>query len=70
MALRVICADDLGKRAVRDGLRKVCLVNVTETTLKRLSFTDSTLEMHRNYAAGLTGAFSDNEIRALLEAKL
>jgi hypothetical protein len=70
MALRVICMDDLGKQAVRDKLQKVRLVNVADSADKRLAFDGGTLEMRCNYAAGLSGAFSDSEIRALLEAKL
>src|SRR6476646_9573920 len=30
MALRVICQDDLGKQAVRDGLKKIKLKNVKD----------------------------------------
>src|SRR6188472_4191304 len=45
MALRSICLDDLGKQAVRDGLKKVRLVNVKDSTQKRLAFDGGTLEM-------------------------
>ena len=30
MALRVICLDEMGKEAVRDGLRLIRLVNVKD----------------------------------------
>src|SRR5215813_574848 len=62
MALRVICSDDLGKEAVRDTLKTVRLRNVKSTGDKSLSFDGGTLEMACAYAAGLDGAFSDNEI--------
>jgi hypothetical protein len=68
MALRMICQDELGKSAVRDGLKKIRLVNVkTDGTV---TFKDGTLEIHCNYAAGGGGIISDNEIRRVLEAGL
>ena len=70
MALRVICADDLGKEAVRDTLKSVRLRNVKDVADKSLEFGDGTLTMTCAYAAGLDGAFSDNEIRELLLAHL
>jgi hypothetical protein len=70
MALRVICADDLGKEAVRDTLKRVRLKNVKETADKSIKFEANTLEMTCAYASGLDGAFSDNEIRELLLANL
>jgi hypothetical protein len=70
MALRVICADDLGKEAVRDTLKSVRLTNVKDAGDKSLAFENGTLAMKCAYAAGLDGAFSDNEIRELLLAHL
>lgn len=70
MALRVICSDDLGKEAVRDTLKTVRLRNVKSTDDKALAFSGGTLEMACAYAAGLSGAFSDNEIREELLAHL
>jgi hypothetical protein len=70
MALRVICADDLGKEAVRDTLKSVRLKNVKDVGDKSLGFEDGTLTMTCAYASGLDGAFSDNEIRELLLAHL
>jgi hypothetical protein len=70
MALRVICQDDMGKQAVKDGLKSVKLKNVPDKAQKKLAFNTGTLEMTCAYAAGLDGAFSDNEIRALLVDKL
>src|SRR4051812_49186295 len=68
MALRVICSDDLGKEAVRDTLKVVRLHNVKSTGEKALAFGDGALDMTCAYAAGLDGAFSDNEIREELLA--
>jgi hypothetical protein len=66
MALRVICCDDMGKEAVRDGLKKVRLVNVKSIDDKKMTFDGGVLEMHVAYAQGASALFSDNEIRALL----
>jgi hypothetical protein len=70
MALRMICQDDMGKEAVREGLKKIKLKNVKDKSAKKLSFAGGVLEMQCAYAQGLDGAFSDNEIRALLTDKL
>src|SRR5271163_430101 len=46
MALRPICQDDLGKEAVRDGLKLVKLKNVKDKALIQMTFSNGTLEMH------------------------
>jgi hypothetical protein len=66
MALRGICTDDMGKEAVREGLKKIRLVNVKTHAERRISFEGGVLEMHVSYAEGASGLFSDNEIQALL----
>ena len=63
MALRVICSDDMGKEAVRDGLKKVRLVNVKSDAEKKVTFEGGVLEMHVPYAEGGGALISDNEIR-------
>jgi hypothetical protein len=70
MALRMICQDDMGKEAVRDGLKAVKLVNVKDKSGVKMTFADGVLDMHCAYALHLDGAFLDNEIRALLTDKL
>ena len=70
MALRVICQDDLGKEAVRESLKSVKLTNLKDAAAKKLSFDGGVLHMQCAYAKGLSGAFSDNEIRTLLMSKL
>ena len=70
MALRVICQDDMGKQAVRDGLKLVKLKNVTDGASKKISFDGGVLEMHVWYSQGASGMFSDGEIRQLLEKNL
>ena len=70
MALRVICQDDMGKSAVRDGLKVIKLKNVKSRDDMRMGFEGGALEMHCAYALRTDGMFSDNEIRKLLEQKL
>jgi len=70
MALRMICQDDLGKEAVRDGLKSVKLKNVKDKAAMRMDFQNGVLEMHCAYAMGASGMFSDNEIRQVLEKSL
>ena len=70
MALRVICQDDLGKQSVRDGLKSVKLKNIKDKTAKQINFQNGILEMDCAYGMGLDGAFSDGEIREILEKAL
>jgi hypothetical protein len=70
MALRVICQDDMGKEAVRDGLKKIKLKNVKDKGAMKMTFDDGVLEMHCAYAQRTDGMFSDNAIRELLVQKL
>lgn len=70
MALRVICQDDMGKEAVRDGLKSIKLKNVKDKSAMKLSFASGVLEMHCAYALRTDGMFSDNAIRELLVQKL
>ena len=70
MALRVICQDDMGKEAVRDGLKLVKLRNVKDKSDMKMSFDSGVLEMRCAYAQRTDGMFSDNDIRNLLVGKL
>lgn len=70
MALRVICADAMGREAVATGLRRVRLVNVKDAASMALSFADGTLEMRCAYALGAQGMHSDGAIRQVLEKSL
>ena len=70
MALRVICQDDMGKEAVRDGLKLIKLKNVKDKSAMKLSFEGGTLEMQCAYALRTDGMFSDGQIRELLVKKL
>jgi len=70
MALRVICMDEMGKEAVREGLRLIKLANVKEKSQMSLAFEKGVLEMRCAYALRTDGMWSDNEIRELLVKKL
>jgi hypothetical protein len=70
MALRVICQDDMGKEAVRDGLKVIRLKNVKDKSAMHLGFEDGVLQMHCAYALRTEGMFSDGVIRELLVQRL
>lgn len=70
MALRGICTDDMGKEAVRDGLKLVKLKNVKTPAEMKMTFENGVLEMHCAYARGVDGMFNDNQIQALLTKSL
>jgi hypothetical protein len=70
MALRVICQDEMGKEAVREGLRLIKLKNVKDKSAMSISFAGGLLEMHCAYALRTEGMFSDSQIRELLMQKL
>ena len=70
MALRMICRDDFGKSAVRDGLKRIKLKNVKDKSEMRISFENAVLEMRCAYALRTDGMFSDGEIRRVIEEHL
>lgn len=70
MALRTICIDDMGKEAVRDGLKLIKLKNVKTANEISMTFEQGVLEMHCAYALGASGMISDSDIKNLLVKKL
>jgi hypothetical protein len=70
MALRTICIDDMGKEAVREGLRLIKLKNVKDKGDMNISFNDGVLEMHCAYALRTEGMHNDATIREVLMSKL
>lgn len=70
MALRTIGGDDMGKQAIREGLRLIKLSNVSAIDDMAISFQGGVLEMHCAYAKGTEGFFSDGAIREVLEQAL
>lgn len=70
MALRVICQDDLGKEAVRQGVKSIRLKNVKSKDQMKMTFDGGILEMHCAYALRTDGMFSDGESRSLMLDRL
>ena len=70
MALRTICVDDMGKEAVREGLRLIKLKNVKDKNDMSITFDGSVLEMHCAYAQRTEGMYSDAAIHEVLMSKL
>jgi hypothetical protein len=70
MALRGICQDEMGKEAVRDGLKLIKLKNVKTSAEIGMTFENGVLEMHCDSAQGAAGLISDNQIQALLTKSL
>ena len=70
MALRVICADALGRDSVAGSLLKIRLVNVKEPAEMKVVFETGMLEMRCAYALGAQGMHSDQVIRQVLEKAL
>jgi len=67
MALRVICMDELGKGAIKTGLRTIKLKNVATKDAMSIAFANGVLEMHCAYALRTDGMFSDNQIRKAID---
>ena len=70
MALRMICIDEMGKEAVREGLQLIKLKNVKNKTDMHITFDGGVLEMHCAYALRTDGMYSDGEIRSVLSKGL
>ncbi len=66
MALRVICSDELGREAVRDGLKLVKLANVAAPKDMSIAFSGGVLDMRCAYAQRTEGMYSDGQIREVL----
>ena len=65
MALRVICADDIGKEAIL-GLKRIKLKNVKTPADMLMTFADGVLEMHCAYALRTDGMYGDLKIQEFL----
>ena len=70
MALRTICVDDMGREAVREGLKRIRLKNVKDKSAMRMGFEGGVLEMYCAYALRTEGMHGDGAIRDLLLKKL
>jgi hypothetical protein len=70
MTLRGICRDDIGKQAVRDGLKKIKLKNVKTAAEMYIAFDGGVLEMHCAYALRGDGMFTPTQIDDVLSKNL
>ena len=67
MALRTICSDEIGKKAVRDGLKLIKIKHLNNN-MAQLSFVDGILGMTNDYVQKAYS--SDYDICTLLTEKL
>lgn len=70
MALRSIALDQLGRDALREGLKRIRLKNVADPAQRSLEFADGVLELHAPWAQGTQGMHGDGAIREALMARL
>lgn len=70
MALRSICQDEMGKEAVREGIKLVKLKNVKTREEVSITFENGVLEMHCAYALRTDGMINDNDIYHFVVKKL
>lgn len=70
MALRTLCIDDLGKEAVREGIKLVKIHNVPNAQDAKIEYAAGVLSMQGAYGQGLSGAIQDNGIYQVLVDKL
>jgi hypothetical protein len=69
-AFRMVGADDLGKSALRDSVKKVVVKNVREPNQKSLGLDGGVLTLACAFAKSPGGRFSHDEIRDFLTSKL
>ncbi len=69
-AFRRICTDDVGKEAIKEGLKKVVIKNVADPGEKKLDLADGTLSLTCAFSKSPGGRFKDTEIAKLLEEGL
>jgi hypothetical protein len=70
MALRTICIDDLGRQAVREGLKSVRVLNVQDAAQRALRFDDGVLTLAAPWGRGAEALHRDADIRDALLARL
>jgi hypothetical protein len=69
-AFRVVCADDLGKEAVKEQVTKVVVRNAADAAKKGLSLKEGAFTIVAAYGKGDAGYFSDNELVGYLQRAL
>ncbi len=70
-ALEGICTDDLGKTAVKNGVKKVRVKNVGDVADEKVEFAKGTLTVHWGWGkADHASGFNYNKVREIVEAGL
>lgn len=69
-AFRVVCADDLGKEAVKEQVQTVAIRNTDDVAKKGFALKDGTFTITAAYGKGDAGYFSDNDIWRWLQRAL
>lgn len=68
-AFRLICADDLGKEAVR-GIKRVFVTNVKDAKEGSVNLENETVTLTGAFGKGFDGTISDTQIAKTLERML
>lgn len=69
-AFRIIGADDAGRQALREGVKKVVISNVRDAAAKTCTFEEGVLSLRCAFARSPEGRFTGEEIAELLTSKL
>lgn len=70
VAFRIIGADDLGRQALREGVKKVVVKNVKDAAARSCAFDGGVLTLACALSQSPGGRFKGEEIRDVLTAKL
>jgi hypothetical protein len=70
LAFRQVCKDQMGKDAVKEGVKKVLFKNIKDAKAKKLSFQNGVLELQCAFAQSPGGRFDPHEIKAALDKGL
>ncbi len=66
----MVSIDDMGREAVREGLKSIRIVNVPAMAQRALGFEAGVLTMTAPWGMGAEALHRDGEIRELLMARL
>lgn len=69
-SFRIVGADDLGREALREAVKKIVVKNAKEEKARALAFKDGVLTLTCAFAKSPGGRFSHDEIAKFLTGKL
>jgi hypothetical protein len=69
-AFRMIGTDDLGKEALRDGVKKIVVKNTAEEKDKGMAMKDGVFTLTCSFAKSPGGRFTHDQIKEFLSSKL